>query len=336
MAYTQQSWVDSPSTDSPISAARLNHMESGIANAYLQFTPENSANKNQANGYCGLNSQGQIDANRLPSYVDDVLEFSSQSSFPNTGETGKIYVATDTNKIYRWSGSTYIELPSSPGTSDEVPEGISNLYFTNARAQEANAPAIAAKANSSIKVNAGTGLSGGGDLSTNRTISANFGTASGTICQGNDDRLSDARVPLSHTHAVSDLNTSGNPGVSTFLRGDGAWAVPPSGGGGSGPAQNIQLAAADYNASAHDLVFPLADNLTVYLPNPATHGDQIEVSTVGGHDASVSCYNYLTQGTWVYDITQKGFASFYYVENVDIGYGPMSGWLQGKYALQPT
>jgi hypothetical protein len=55
---------------------------------------------------------GIIPANQLPSYVDDVLEFADLISFPVEGETGKIYVALDTNKCYRWSGSTYIQITS--------------------------------------------------------------------------------------------------------------------------------------------------------------------------------------------------------------------------------
>jgi hypothetical protein len=44
--------------------------------------------------------------------VDDVLEFANLAAFPSTGESGKIYVAKDSNKTYRWSGSTYIEITS--------------------------------------------------------------------------------------------------------------------------------------------------------------------------------------------------------------------------------
>lgn len=51
---------------------------------------------------------GTIAAANLPSYVDDVLEYASFSNFPTEGESGKIYTALDTNKIYRWSGSTYV------------------------------------------------------------------------------------------------------------------------------------------------------------------------------------------------------------------------------------
>jgi hypothetical protein len=49
----------------------------------------------------------------LPSYVDDVLEYANLASFPATGESGKIYVALDTNKTYRWSGSAYVEISQS-------------------------------------------------------------------------------------------------------------------------------------------------------------------------------------------------------------------------------
>jgi hypothetical protein len=61
---------------------------------------------------------GTISAARLPSYVDDVIEAASLASFPGTGETGKIYVALDTNKVYRWSGSAYVYITS--GAVDSV------------------------------------------------------------------------------------------------------------------------------------------------------------------------------------------------------------------------
>lgn len=56
---------------------------------------------------------GVVPASQLPSYVDDVLEYANLASFPATGESGKIYVAIDTNITYRWSGSTYVEISAS-------------------------------------------------------------------------------------------------------------------------------------------------------------------------------------------------------------------------------
>lgn len=48
-------------------------------------------------------------------------------------------------------------------------------------------------------ITAGTGLSGGGDLSSDRTLSVSFGTTGTTACVGNDARLSDARTPITST-----------------------------------------------------------------------------------------------------------------------------------------
>lgn len=53
---------------------------------------------------------GVVPANQLPSFVDDVLEYASLSAFPATGEASKVYIALDTNKTYRWGGSSYVEL----------------------------------------------------------------------------------------------------------------------------------------------------------------------------------------------------------------------------------
>jgi hypothetical protein len=62
---------------------------------------------------------GKVPVSQLPSYVDDVLEFSNIASFPANGESGKIYVALNTNLIYRWSGSSYVEIS---------PSNITNFY----------------------------------------------------------------------------------------------------------------------------------------------------------------------------------------------------------------
>ena len=56
---------------------------------------------------------GKVPSSQLPSYVDDVIEVATYSALPTTGEVGKIYVVLDTNLIYRWSGSAYIEIKDS-------------------------------------------------------------------------------------------------------------------------------------------------------------------------------------------------------------------------------
>lgn len=69
--------------------------------------------KGQPGGLAELDSTGKVPAAQLPSYVDDVLEFSTKAQFPQTGETGKIYVAKDTNLTYRWTGTQYLEISQS-------------------------------------------------------------------------------------------------------------------------------------------------------------------------------------------------------------------------------
>jgi hypothetical protein len=75
----------------------------------------------------------KINQSYLPSYVDDVLEYANLTGFPTTGESGKIYVAIDSSKQYRWTGSSYLQITNGLiASTGDIPEG-SNLYFTTAR-----------------------------------------------------------------------------------------------------------------------------------------------------------------------------------------------------------
>lgn len=113
----------------------------GTTNLYYTDARAKAANTDKvptssvgaANGVAPLGSDSKIASAYLPSYVDDVVEFANLAAFPATGETGKIYIAVDTNREYRWSGSVYTAIVASPGTTDNVPEGTTNLYFTAAR-----------------------------------------------------------------------------------------------------------------------------------------------------------------------------------------------------------
>jgi len=51
---------------------------------------------------------------------------------------------------------------------------------------------LAAKAPTSRLITAGTGLTGGGDLTVDRTLTVSYGTVSGTAAQGNDSRITGA------------------------------------------------------------------------------------------------------------------------------------------------
>lgn len=63
---------------------------------------------------------GKVPSGQLPSYVDDVVEAANFAALPVTGETGKIYVTVNDNKSFRWSGSAYVEMTSSPSFASQA------------------------------------------------------------------------------------------------------------------------------------------------------------------------------------------------------------------------
>jgi hypothetical protein len=67
----------------------------------------------QVNGVATLDEAGKVPSSQLPSFVDDVLEYANLAGFPETGESGKIYIAIDTGLTYRWSGTIYVEISQS-------------------------------------------------------------------------------------------------------------------------------------------------------------------------------------------------------------------------------
>ena len=80
-----------------------------------------------ANGVATLDTTGKIPSTQLPSFVDDVVEVENYEALPETGESGKIYVTTDTNTTYRWSGTQYIAI----GNSLTLGETASTAYPGN-------------------------------------------------------------------------------------------------------------------------------------------------------------------------------------------------------------
>lgn len=81
----------------------------------------------------------------------------------------------------------------------------------------------------SVAATGSTGLSVGGSPITSSgtltfTLSANLQSWSSVSPS--------TKADASHTHGISDINATGTPSGTTFLRGDGVWAVPAGGGGG--------------------------------------------------------------------------------------------------------
>lgn len=116
---------NTPDTDKPISDATQLELDNKI----------NTSEIGAAGGVAPLDGTTKIPAIYLPAYVDDVVEYANFAALPAVGETGKIYITLDDNQQYRWSGTVYVSISASPGTTDDVPEGSLNLYYTTARAR---------------------------------------------------------------------------------------------------------------------------------------------------------------------------------------------------------
>lgn len=81
-----------------------------------------SSQKGSADGVASLDGSGKVPTSQLPSYVDDVVDgylndgkFYKEETHTTEipGEDSKIYVDEATNKTYRWSGSTFVEISAS-------------------------------------------------------------------------------------------------------------------------------------------------------------------------------------------------------------------------------
>ena len=107
---------------------------STLTSAILQTTDTGSASE-----VCPLDSNSIIQTQYLPGSVSDIIEVSTYTALPATGDSLTIYVTIDSHKAYRWGGSIYVEISASlvlgtyAGTAYEGSAG------------QANADAIATK-----------------------------------------------------------------------------------------------------------------------------------------------------------------------------------------------
>jgi hypothetical protein len=78
----------------------------------------------------------------------------------------------------------------------------------------------------------GTGASEWSEITNTPTSLAGYGITDAA----SDSELATGlatKAALSHTHPIADLTATGTADATTFLRGDGSWAVPAGGGGGA-------------------------------------------------------------------------------------------------------
>ncbi len=155
---------------------------------------------------------GKVPASELPSYVDDVVEVADYAALPATGETGKIYVTLDNNKIYRWSGSVYIEIAANSAIWGAITGTLSSQTDLQA-ALDAKQDDLVSGTN--IKTIEGQSLLGSGNIDLTKS----------DVGLSNVDNTSDVNKPISTaTQTALDakqntitLTTTGTSGSSTLV-----------------------------------------------------------------------------------------------------------------------
>lgn len=197
---------------------------------------------------------GIIPQTNLPSYVDDVLEYNRQSNFPEEGESGKIYVDTSTNKTYRWSGSSYVEISASlalgTNSSSAFRGDYGNIAYQHAIAKGSAFASGLYKitTNAQGHVTAATAVTKGditalgipgSDTNTNTTytLTKSGSTITLTGSDGSKTSVTDADTNTTYSNmSGATSSAAGKAGLvpapaagasNRYLRSDGTWTVPP-------------------------------------------------------------------------------------------------------------
>lgn len=169
----------------------------GLQSALDALVP--ASTKGSANGVASLDAGGKVPAGQLPSYVDDVLEASSLAAFPATGETGKIYVALDTNKVYRWTGSVYIEISPTAGNADTATK-LATARTISATGDAAWSVSFDGSGNATAAM---TLAASGAAAGTYKSVTVD---AKGRVTGGTNPTLTKTDVGLGNVDNVSDVN----------------------------------------------------------------------------------------------------------------------------------
>lgn len=148
-----------------------------------------------AGGVATLDDTGHVPASQLPSFVDDVIEgyfntadklFYKEAAHTNkiTGESGKIYTDLATGTIYRFGGTTFVSIsnPLDIASESEAKAGTDDTKAMTPKKVKIVVDNMAGTLEPKI-------------TSKGTAFNKDFGNEAGTVTEGNDPRLSDARTP---------------------------------------------------------------------------------------------------------------------------------------------
>lgn len=231
---------------------------------------------------------GKISADKLYSYVDDVVEYSSVAEMQaQAGEKGKIYVVVHPDESwdqYRWTGTVYFMLPRSPGSTDDVPEGLLNKYFSAQRARDAVTD-ISGNAGTADKLKTARKIKLTGDVSGEAMFTGEADVEIAVTVSGGTGGGSSGPTPYDPSGSIFGVPADGEAVIHTYA------------------VRAYTLTKDQPGAQAHAEIAPAANaSLTIYKDTTAvgtiafTAGNPVgqvsmpaEVSMVAGNLLSVRC-----------------------------------------------
>ena len=210
-----------------------------------------NSQKGVAGGVATLDGTGLIPTSQLPSYVDDIVEAASLTALnalpANEKVAGKIYVALDTNKTYRWSDSTFVYITS--GAVDSVAGKTGVVTLDKADVGLANVDNTA---------DANKNVLSATKLTTARTITLSGVTATPQSFDGSANiSIPITSVPAGIVTGVLNNSTTGSSATLTTPRsigatGDATWTVTFD--GSANVSSVLTLANTGVTAGTYDKV----------------------------------------------------------------------------------
>jgi hypothetical protein len=209
-------------------------------------------------------ADGTITVNPVPAVLVNG-EFSVQlfdNNDAGLSPSGWTYLVIET--VDGWSRTRVISLPAAPVNTvalrdltevDPVTPGVPQVRSVNGIEPDAfgeiTLPASQGSAPASRQILTTNGLTGGGDLTTDRTFQPVYGATSATVCEGDDPRLSDDRPPTAHSHPMDSV--TGLPAALDSKEAVGTAATAVAGHAAAGDPHPQYLTASEGEATFADV-----------------------------------------------------------------------------------